>query len=190
MSFDWKGTIGKVAPVLAGLIPGGGVIAAPLVAGLCQLCGLEPSPENAEKAAEQIASGSLTGEQLIKLKQLESDAKAKMAELGFTHETDMARIAAGDLDSARRRNVEMRDSTPMWGFYFTSAGFFGLLTVLIFHAVPDGSRDLLCAMIGALGTAWTMEVKFFYGGGNSDSGMQAMLAELHGMLFRSNPPKE
>ena len=65
MSFDWKGTVGKVAPILAGILgtPAAGVA----VSGLCSVLGLEPSPENAEKAATAIAAVQLNGDKLFQL---------------------------------------------------------------------------------------------------------------------------
>ena len=69
MSFDWKGTIGSITPWIAGTL--GGPAAGFAVKALCAATGMEPSLENAQKAAEQAAAGKLTGDQFLALKQAE-----------------------------------------------------------------------------------------------------------------------
>ena len=66
-TFDWKGTIGKVAPWIATAL--GGPAAGLAIDAVCKAAGLAPSLENAQKAAEMAAAGSLTGEQLLALRQ-------------------------------------------------------------------------------------------------------------------------
>lgn len=84
--FDWKGTVGKFAPIVAGML--GGPAAGAVTGGLCSILGLEPSPENAQIAAEKIAAGNLTGDQLIALRKLESDAKVQLAKMGMDYDLE------------------------------------------------------------------------------------------------------
>ena len=81
MSVDWKGTIGKFAPIVAGML--GGPAAGVVTGGLCSILGLEPSPENAQKVAEAAATGNLTGDQLLSLRKLETDAKIQLEKMGM-----------------------------------------------------------------------------------------------------------
>ena len=178
MSFDWKATIGSLAPTLAGIF--GSPVAGVAVGALCKAFGLEATPENAQKIAEQAAAGSLSGDQLVALRKVEADVKIQLAKMGFDYNLEEDRLETTDRDSARNRQIQLKDKTPQVGFYVVSIGFFSLLVVLAFHQVPESSRDLLNVMLGALGVAWTSMVKFFYGGSKDD-------VAVNEMLHRSTP---
>jgi len=108
--FDWKGAIGKLAPTIAGLM--GSPVAGVGVSLLCNVLGLEPSPENAMKAAEQVAAGSLTGDQLVTLRKAEAEAKNQLAKMGLDYDIAKNELVFKDRDSARAREVAVRDWTP------------------------------------------------------------------------------
>lgn len=173
MSFDWKATIGTVAPALAGIF--GTPVAGVAVGALCKAFGLAPSPENAAKIAEQAANGALSGDDWAKIKLAEIDAQAQLRKMDLDYSLAEDKIVASDRDSARNRQIVMRDNTPAIGFYVTSIGFFALLILLAFHQVPESSRDLLNVMLGALGLAWGNQVKYFYGGSKDDVSINDML---------------
>lgn len=172
-SFDWKGAIGTLAPTLAGMF--GTPVMGAGVGLLCKVLGLEPSPENAQAVAEKAAAGQLTGEQLVALRKAESDAKLALEELGLSYNYKTNELEVSDRQSARAREIAVKDKTPAIGFYFCTAGFFGLLGILAFHSVPDTSRDLLNIMLGALGLAWGNQVKYYYGGAAGDDRVNEML---------------
>jgi hypothetical protein len=178
MGFDWKATIGAVAPTLAGIF--GSPVAGMAVGALCKAMGLEPSPENAQKIAQQAADGTLSGADWAKIKQAEIELQAQLHKLDLEYNAKSGELEVSDRASARAREIAVRDKTPAIGFYFTTLGFFGLLALLAFHAAPEGSRDLLNIMLGALGLAWGNQVKYYYGGGKDD-------ASVNDMLHRSTP---
>lgn len=176
--FDWKGTIGKVAPLLAGILgtPAAGVG----VDALCKVFGLEPSPENAQKAAEQIAAGSLTGDQLIALRKAEYDAQLSLQKAGFDYDVQKDELTFKDRDSARNREIQVKDHTPAIGFYLITAGFFGLLAALLKWNVPEANKAVIYTMVGSLGTAWVACVGYYYGSSASSKAKDQM-------LFNSTP---
>jgi hypothetical protein len=180
MSFDWKGTIGKFAPTVATML--GTPLAGTVVSGLCSILGLEPTPENAQKTVEAFAAGQLTGDQLLKLKQLEADTQVKMQELGFKQISDLEKLAVDDRISAREREMKVQDKTPSIGFYVITAGFFGLLACMLFKVIPGGNERVLDVMIGSLGTAWVASCNYYYGTTRSSN-------EKNQMLFNSQPVK-
>ena len=178
MAFDWKGTIGSVAPMLAGIF---GTPAAGLaVAALCKATGLEPSPENAQKAAEQFAAGQLSGDQLVALRKAEADLKVQMQKMGLEYDVQKDEIAFKDRDSARNREIQVRDYTPAIGFYLITAGFFGLIAALLKIQIPPDNKAVLYVMVGSLGTAWVGCTGYYYGTTKS-SGLKDQ------MLFNSTP---
>ena len=176
--FDWKGAIGTFAPKLAGLL--GTPVAGIAVAGLCNILGLEPSPENAQKAAEQIAAGQLTGDQLIALKKLEADSVAQLQKMGLDYDLQTEQLVATDRASARQREMTVKDWTPKILAYGVTAGFFGLLAFMLKHEIPNSSKDVLNLMLGSLGTAWISIIAYYFGSSHTD-------ADTKTMLYNSTP---
>ena len=107
MSFDWKGTIGTLAPTLAGIF--GTPVAGVAVGALCKAFGLAPSPENAQALAEKAAAGSLSGDQLVLLRKAESDAKIALTKLGFDYNLEEDRLIISDRANARDREIKTGD---------------------------------------------------------------------------------
>lgn len=160
-TFDWKGTIGKVAPWLATAL--GGPAAGLAIDAVCKVAGLEPSLENAQKAAELAAAGSLTGEQFLALRQSEDAFKVKMTEMGYRQIADLEEISYKDRDSARNREIQTRDWTPRILAYGVTIGFFGLMIFMMKWDVPTANKDMLNIMLGALGGAWVSIVAYYFG---------------------------
>lgn len=161
MNFDWKGTIGKVAPWLATAL--GGPAAGLAIGALCKAAGLEPSLENAQKAAQMAAEGSLTGEQFLALRQSEDAFRLKMQEMDYKNLADLENIAFKDRDSARNREVLTKDMTPRIMAYGVTVGFFGLMIFMMKWDVPAANKDMLNIMLGALGGAWVSIISYYFG---------------------------
>lgn len=174
MAFSWKATIGTVAPVLAGIFgtPAAGVA----VAALCKAAGMEATPENAQKIAEQ----GLSGDQIVMLRKVEADVKIQMAKLGMDFDVQTDELTFKDRDSARNREIQVRDHTPAIGFYLITLGFFGLLAMMLFHVIPDENKTVLTLMTGSLGTAWVSCIGYFYGSSASSKRKDEL-------LFNSTP---
>ena len=160
-TFDWKGTIGKVAPWIATAL--GGPAAGLAIDAVCKAAGLAPSLENAQKAAEMAAAGSLTGEQLLALRQSEDTFKLKMVEMGYKQITDLEEIAFKDRDSARNREIQTRDWMPKALGIGVTFGFFGLMVFMMKWDVPAANKDMLNIMLGALGGAWVSICSYYFG---------------------------
>lgn len=177
MAFDWKGLVSTVAPWIGAAIGGPmGMAAVETVAGALGLS------EKTENAVKQALSG-VTPDQMLALKKADQEFALKMQELGFAHIKDLEQIAAGDRDSARKREIEVKDKTPRNLAYAITLGFFGVLTFMMLKTVPTESRDILNIMLGALGTSWTGVIAYYYG---STAGSKAK-SEL---LAKAAPSKE
>lgn len=170
---DWKGAIGKVAPWLAATL--GGPAAGVGVDVLCKALGMEPSPENAKKIAEQAAAGSLTGEQYLALKKAESDCELRMKELDYASLKDLESLAVDDRKDARNREIQLRDRMPAVLAVIVTLGFFGLLFYLMKWAPPESNKDVLNIMLGSLGTAWISVVSYYFGSSSGSSRKDELL---------------
>lgn len=146
--------LGQVAPTIATAL--GGPLAGIAVKTLSNvLLGHENGSEDDVKAAMAVA----TPDQLATLKKIDNDFKAHMKELDI----DLERIAAGDRDSARKMQSETKDWVPKLLAVVITIGFFGILVWMLFHGMPQTGTEALLMMLGALGTAWTGVMNFYFG---------------------------
>lgn len=154
---DWKNVIGTVAPWIATALTGplGGMA----VGALADVFGLTDKTEDAIK---QAISGA-TPEQMLALKQADQQFALRMQELGFQSIKDLETIAAGDRDSARKREMTVQDWTPRVLACAITLGFFTVLTLMMRNELPKEGRDALLIMLGALGTSWTAVVSYYFG---------------------------
>lgn len=158
-----------VAPALATAIGGplGGIAYRAISA---VLTGSEDTPEDQLIQAAQSA----TPEQLLALKKAEHDFAQKMKELDI----DLERIASGDRDSARNREIKTKDWTPRILAAIVTVGYFGTLFWMLDKGVPKDS-EVLIYMLGVLGTAWGMIIGYYFG---SSSGSQEKNATINRMI--------
>ncbi|NTU67957.1 MAG: hypothetical protein HGB02_03645 [Chlorobiaceae bacterium] len=150
---DITGVIGSVAPTIAKAL--GGPLAGTAINTIAKALGLDD--ETPDAVAQVIARA--TPEQLIAIKQADADFAVKMRQLDI----DFARVNADDRNSARQREIAIKDRTPAILALVLTVGFFGLLGWMMQAAPPDGSRDLLNIMLGALGAGFSMMLAYYYG---------------------------
>jgi len=148
------GLLAQVAPTVATAL--GGPLAGLAVKTLSEaMFGHQDASESDVSAALMNA----TPEQLQKLKETDATFKLKMKELDI----DLEKIAAGDRDSARNMQMHTNDWIPRAMAILVTFGFFGILTWLLTKGVPPTGSETLIYMLGALGTAWTGIVQFYFG---------------------------
>jgi membrane-bound ClpP family serine protease len=146
--------LGQVAPTIATAL--GGPLAGVAVKTLSNaLFG----HEDATEAQISDAMASATPDQLAAIKKIDADFKVQMKSLDI----DLERIAAGDRDSARQMQRETKDWVPKVLAIVITLGFFGILIWMLLNGMPQTGTEALLMMLGALGTAWTGVVNFYYG---------------------------
>ena len=90
---------------------------------------------------------------------------------------DRDTLAAAERDSARKREMAVRDKIPGILAIGLTVGFFGLLGWLVAHEPPAGSRDILNIMLGSLGTGWVTMLAYYFGSSADTSRMQLAAAK-------------
>jgi len=97
---------------------------------------------------------------LLALKKAEQEFAVKMRELDI----DLERISNEDRDSARNREVSLRDWTPRILAGLVTAGYFGVLFYMLTHGLPaHGGSEAMLVMLGTLGTAWGGIMAYYFG---------------------------
>ena len=163
--------IGAVAPTIATAL--GGPLAGMAVRAVSSaLFGHETGTE----ADIMAALGQATPDQLTAMKKIDADFAVQMKSLDI----DLERISAADRNSARNMQIETRDWIPRALAVGVTAGFFGILIWILMRGLPDSGKESLLLLLGALQTAWTGIVSFYFG---SSAGSQ----KKDQMLFNSTP---
>jgi hypothetical protein len=122
------------------------------------------------------AMGQATPDQLTALKKIDADFKVQMKSLDI----DLERISADDRSSARNMQIEVRDWIPRTLAVGVTLGFFGILVWILIYGLPETGKESLLLLLGALQTAWTGIVSFYFG---SSAGSQ----KKDQLLFNSTP---
>lgn len=168
---DWKTLLATVSPWIGTAI--GGPLGGMAITAAADALGLSDKTEASIKAALSGASP----EQMLALKQADNEFAAKMQALGFENMETMAKLQNEDRDSARNREIQVKDRTPKILAYLITAGFFGMLVAMLFNAIPDTNRDILNIMLGALGTTWANVTGYYYGSTKGSEAKSALLAD-------------
>ena len=159
--------LGQLAPSIATAL--GGPLAGVAVKTLSSaLFGHEDGTE--EQISEAMAAA--TPDQLAAIKKIDADFKVQMKSLDI----DLERIAAGDRDSARKMQSETKDWVPKILAIVITLGFFGILIWMLLNGMPKTGTEALLMMLGALGTAWTGVVNFYYGSSAGSKAKNDILA--------------
>lgn len=167
MDFDWKETLGKVAPVIAGALGG------PMAAVATKMAG-DALGLGSDATQDDIASAVATGspDVLLALKKADQEFKLEMQKLGVKLEE----VHAGDRDSAR--DLAKTKGTKVQGYLtavFTVA-FAGLL-LMIFSGqeISESMKDVGILVVGALLAEFGKMMNFWFGSSSGSKEKTAIM---------------
>lgn len=175
---DWKdvtGVLSKLAPTIAATL--GGPLAGTAVAALQGAFGLNTVGTTQDKQDAIVAALSgASAADMLALKKADNDHAQAMAELGYDSVAKLEALSTADRDSARKREMEVKDNTPKVLAYAITIGFFAVLATLMFGDIPEQSKDVLYIMLGTLGTAWSGVISYYYGSTSGSAEKSKLLA--------------
>jgi hypothetical protein len=174
MGFDWKGIVKTVAPGIATAL--GGPLAGMGVAAICSALGIENDPQKPDETEARIAQALqvATPETLLALRQADNEFKIAMRKADI----DLEKIHADDRDSARKRQMALKDRTPANLAYILTIGFFSVIAAHIFCTIPEENQTLLNIMLGTLGTAWISSMVYFFGSTIGSKGKDSAIVQI------------
>jgi multidrug transporter EmrE-like cation transporter len=155
-----KSIIATYAPTI-GLALGGplGGLAGGLLAKVFGAKNADGSVNPADPKAIEKAILGQDPATFLALKQAENELTEHMRQFDITEE----QLQYQDVDSARKREMAVKDFTPMVLAYLLTLGFFGLVVLLIEITIPARNEPVVYALVGTLGTAWTMAIGYYFG---------------------------
>jgi hypothetical protein len=106
----------------------------------------------------------------------ELEQKVRQAQLDF--ERHIMDLEIQDRDSARKREMAVKDATPKVLAYGITAGFFGVLFYILNFDIPNESENVVYVMLGSLGTAWTGIMAYYYGSSAGSAAKHNLLDKL------------
>jgi uncharacterized membrane protein YeaQ/YmgE (transglycosylase-associated protein family) len=173
-NFDWKALVRTVAPAI-GTALGGPVGGLAVQAISNALLGTPDAPE--EEIALAVARA--TPEQLLALKKADQDFAKEMRALDI----DLERIAAGDRDSARKREAATGDKiTPRVLAVVVVGGFLGMVAAVLLGKVSGISDPVAAGMIGTLigyvSAKADQVVSYYFGSSAGSAAKNATLDKL------------
>lgn len=165
------GLIGSVAPTLATAL--GGPLAGMAVKTLSKT--LLGKDNGKTDEIEQALAGA-SPETLLALKKADQDFEVQMKELDIR----VDELGNEDRDSARNREIQLKDKTPARLSFFVTCGFFGILGYLMKYGVPPQGGEALLIMLGSLGTAWTGIIGYYFGSSAGSKAKNEMITKIQG----------
>jgi hypothetical protein len=93
--------------------------------------------------------------------QLQFDSK--MAELKATTETKLAEIAASDRNSARQREMAVKDNTPKYLALGITGTLAGGIVFFSFEPPTEANKAVVEMCASALRDGWIMMVAYYFG---------------------------
>lgn len=162
---EFKKIIGTITPFIGSLIGGPfGAAATKIISKVL----LDDDSGNEEEILEAISTAS--PEKLKELKKVDNEYKIRMAEIGITEK----KIEQLDRSNARNREIKTGSVIPATLSIFLTAGFFGVLALLIFHPMKQEVSQIIDIMLGSLGTAWISCITYYFGS-SSGSNLKTLL---------------
>jgi hypothetical protein len=156
-----------LAPTLATLL--GGPLAGLAVDILGPKLGLTDATK--DKITQVLQNGQLSGEQIVAIKQAELEAKAKEGELGFK----FAELEFKDIDSARQRQMSVKDSTNTVLAYIIVGSFIAMVTSTLFGWAKVDSV-LAGTLVGYLSAKAEQVLAYYFGSTKGSADKTRLLA--------------
>ena len=141
--------VAGVAPLLGGVV--GGPVGAGVGSIIASVFGVDDSPESVMKAIKSDPDA------VIKLQEIQLTHKVKLEELAL--QTTQAELA--DKQNARKENKHSMMPAVLSGVL--SVVIVAIIYLLFYTPVPEGSKDVLFVILGAVMKEWGGAMQYWFG---------------------------
>lgn len=141
--------------------------------------GQEGKPLDA-KAVERALS-QLTPEQAVALQKADQEFSVQMEQLGLKAEElklEAERIAGADRDSARAREIALKDWTPKVLAVLIISTYAGVTAYLLTHVIVPDMESLVMRTLGVLDAALGLCLAYFFGSSSGSKEKTDTMARL------------
>lgn len=150
-----KSVIAAVAPLLGTALGGPfGALAGGFISKALGGDGKSATPADIEKAL-----GLQDPATMLALKQADQAFSEHMATLGVTED----QLAYADVDSARKREMSVRDYTPAVLAYLLTAGVIALVVCLFKIDIPAENKAVMFSVTGTVVAVWAGAMAYYFG---------------------------
>ena len=171
MDFAWKDIVRQVAPTIGLVLSGGNPLVGMGIKAVSEA--LLGKPDASEEEISTVLQ-SASAEDLLKLKTADHSFKTEMAKIGL----DKDKLEFADKDSARKREMEVKDSTPAVLAYLFTVMFGSTLGTLIFGPeIAESNKPIIFSMVGSLGTVWIAACTYYHGTSRSSAAKDVLLRD-------------
>lgn len=171
-----KSIFAKVLPTIAATM--GGPLAQMGVNAIIEHFGGKEIPATHEGLDAAIIEAQKTDPNILeKLKVADNELKLRLVDMGYKNEAEILALQNADRADARAREIAVKDWTPQILAYAVTIGFFGVLAIMSWHQIPDGSVKVMDVMLGSLGTAWIGIVGYYFGSSSGSAAKTKIIAD-------------
>src|SRR5258707_9085 len=154
-----------------------GTMAASLVG---NALGMQKTPaNNGDAISNTIALAFADPTQRAALVKAEQDFQVQMQQLGYQHAEEIEAIAEKDRDSARNREIQVRDWTPRILAFVVVVLCFGGEGWYFMHGSPTtASPELIGRILGTLDSALILVLSYYFGSSSGSASKDATIANF------------
>ena len=139
----------------------------------------KPPGANEDDISSVITTAFATPDQRIALLKAEQDFQVQMTQMGFQHEDLQNALDEKDRESARLREVQVKDHTPMILAYSVVALSFFVFIWYFERGVPNSvTPELVGIIFGTVGSALVQVLNYYFGSSSGSASKTAAITSI------------
>lgn len=142
--------------------------------------GLNKTPaNNSDSISNAITMAFADPTQRAALIKAEQDFQLQMKALGYEHSEEIEQIAEKDRDSARNREIQVKDWTPrILAFVVVTLCFAGEGWYFTHGSPSNASGELIGRILGTLDSALILVLSYYFGSSSGSASKDATIANF------------